>query len=216
MMTDAQKEVRNDFRKYLRTEKGIKSSSLSSMMDAMDNHLSDLLQRCGTTLRMPIYEDIFSVGELQGYLSMLQSDEDVLAAPYGYITTIALQHYIAFFCKTHDVEPEEDPQVTLTEGEEAELKGIRYERNPIARKKCIEHYGCKCFVCGFDFEKTYGELGKGFIEVHHIVPVSQRGGAYEVDPIRDLRPLCSNCHSMVHRKNGQVLSISSLQEILSE
>lgn len=48
----------------------------------------------------------------------------------------------------------------------------KYERSHIARKKCIENYGCKCFVCGMDFEKTYGELGKGFIHVHHIVPLS--------------------------------------------
>lgn len=52
----------------------------------------------------------------------------------------------------------------------------RYERNPIARKKCIEKHGCICQVCGMDFGKVYGDLGKGFIHVHHIVPISTRKG----------------------------------------
>lgn len=104
----------------------------------------------------------------------------------------------------------------FSEGEEENIRGIRYERNPEARKKCIDHYGCKCDVCGMDFEKTYGELGKGFIEVHHIIPISQRGGEYEVNPIEDLVPLCSNCHSMIHRTKGEPLSIEKLRSLLKK
>jgi len=74
----------------------------------------------------------------------------------------------------------------------------RYERNPKARKRCIEIYGCKCYICGFDFADKYGEEGEGFIEVHHLVRVADKGGTYKPDPEIDLRPLCSNCHSMVH------------------
>ena len=54
-----------------------------------------------------------------------------------------------------------------------------------------------CQVCGTNFEKTYGDLGKAFIEVHHLYPVAQ--GERQVNPIEDLIPLCSNCHSMIHR-----------------
>ena len=50
------------------------------------------------------------------------------------------------------------------------------------------------------FEK-YGDIGKDYIEVHHLIPVSQMGANYIVDPIKDLAPLCSNCHSMIHKKN---------------
>src|SRR5690606_5281363 len=75
----------------------------------------------------------------------------------------------------------------------------QYERNPKARKKCIQYYGTKCFICSFDFELAYGEIGKGFIEVHHLVPVSEIKAEYEIDAIEDLRPVCSNCHSMIHR-----------------
>ena len=78
-----------------------------------------------------------------------------------------------------------------------ESHSVGFERNQKAREECLKYYGCKCSVCGFDFEKEYGEIGRGFIEVHHIVPLSSIRDEYIVDPISDLRPLCSNCHSMV-------------------
>lgn len=84
-----------------------------------------------------------------------------------------------------------------------------YERNQKARQECLKHYGYKCVVCGFDFEKEYGSIGHEFIEVHHIVPVSSIGKEYIVNPVIDLRPLCSNCHSMIHR-NSEVLTIDEL------
>lgn len=74
-----------------------------------------------------------------------------------------------------------------------------YERNANNRIRCIEHYGFKCYVCGFDFQKEYGKVGENFIEVHHVVPLSKIKENHEVDPIRDMRPMCSNCHSMIHR-----------------
>jgi 5-methylcytosine-specific restriction protein A len=89
-----------------------------------------------------------------------------------------------------------------------------YERNPQARKKCIEHYGMKCVACGFDFESVYGEAGKGFIHVHHVVPLSEVGSSYVVDPVEDLRPLCANCHAVVHR-TVPALTISELLATLN-
>lgn len=86
-----------------------------------------------------------------------------------------------------------------------------YERNPIARQKCIEHWKPICSVCQFDFEEKYGELGKGFIHVHHLVPISNIGDTYQVDPINDLRPVCPNCHAMLHKKNPP-LTIEELQQ----
>ena len=65
---------------------------------------------------------------------------------------------------------------------------------------CLEHYGYKCSICGFDFEEKYGEVGKEFIEVHHIVPISNTTGEHIIDPTRDLIPVCSNCHSILHRR----------------
>lgn len=66
-----------------------------------------------------------------------------------------------------------------------------------------------------DFEKQYGELGKGFIHVHHIVPISTIGGNYRIDYEKDLVPVCPNCHAMLHR-NGQdeILTVEELKIIL--
>lgn len=91
-----------------------------------------------------------------------------------------------------------------------------YERAPSARRACINHHGAVCKCCGFDFEKTYGEHGKGFIHVHHIVPLYKLGEDYQIDPVRELVPLCPNCHAMVHRGNdAKPLSIEALRTIMS-
>lgn len=89
----------------------------------------------------------------------------------------------------------------LPEGSVTTVKVNRYERNPINRLRCISHYGAECWVCGLDFGEHYGPAAAGFIEVHHRIPVSAMGRGYLVDPIRDLVPLCSNCHSAAHRRN---------------
>ncbi len=90
-----------------------------------------------------------------------------------------------------------------------------YERNPIARQKCIQHHWVKCKACEFDFEKVYWELWKWFIHVHHMKPISEIGEEYIVDPINDLIPLCPNCHAMIHRKKDRHW-IESLQSLLKE
>ena len=62
----------------------------------------------------------------------------------------------------------------------------------------------------------YGELGQGFIHVHHIVPISKIGKEYKIDPINDLVPVCPNCHAMLHRgKDGKVYRIDELKEIIA-
>ena len=89
----------------------------------------------------------------------------------------------------------------IYEGAKKEIVVNSYERNQVARRKCIEAKGCKCSVCGMDFEKVYGDIGRGYIHVHHIVPLSSIGKEYELDPIKDLIPVCPNCHAMLHRRN---------------
>lgn len=73
-----------------------------------------------------------------------------------------------------------------------------YERNPKARAECIKHYGYSCQICDMAFVERYGEFGKNFIHIHHIVPLSEIKEEYEVDPVRDLIPVCPNCHAMLH------------------
>lgn len=89
-----------------------------------------------------------------------------------------------------------------------------YERNKIARKKCIEHYGVTCVVCGFNFEKVYGDIGKDFIHVHHLIKLSDIGQNYQVNPIDDLRPVCPNCHQMLHKKDPPY-TIDELKQLIN-
>lgn len=101
------------------------------------------------------------------------------------------------------------------EGAATTISVNRYERDKDARDACIKEHGCKCAVCGFDFEKTYGEIGRNYIHVHHVVPLSQIKSQYKVVPIRDLIPVCPNCHAMLH-KGKELLTVEELKEILSK
>jgi len=99
------------------------------------------------------------------------------------------------------------------EGATSKVSVDRYERNPYARQKCIRHYGCRCSVGGFDFKANYGEVGRNFIHVHHLKPLSENGQKYEIDPIADLRPICPNCHAMIHR-NKKMMTIRELRKLI--
>lgn len=88
----------------------------------------------------------------------------------------------------------------LPEGALTRVAVNRYERRPANRAAAIAAHGATCKACGFNFARFYGTLGEGFIEVHHRIPVSNMGGSYVINPVKDLIPLCSNCHQMVHRE----------------
>ncbi|WP_420860755.1 HNH endonuclease [Symmachiella dynata] len=100
------------------------------------------------------------------------------------------------------------------EGAVKKISVNSYERNADARIKCIDHYGLDCAVCGFNFGATYGELGEGYIHVHHLRDLASIGEEYEVDPIEDLRPVCPNCHAMLHRP-AVTMSIEKLQKTIA-
>jgi 5-methylcytosine-specific restriction endonuclease McrA len=114
--------------------------------------------------------------------------------------------------------PEEiDPPSTQTyqEGSIVQVWVNRYERDPNARKACLAHHKAICKVCGFDFERVYGKIGKDFIHVHHLVPMNMRVSEkpYTLDPMNDLVPVCPNCHAMLHKKNPPY-SIDELRTII--
>ena len=76
----------------------------------------------------------------------------------------------------------------------------KYERNPVNRQLCLMANGYTCKICGFDFEKKYGDLGHHFIHVHHIEMVSSHDEEYYLNPESDLIPVCPNCHAMLHKE----------------
>jgi predicted HNH restriction endonuclease len=97
--------------------------------------------------------------------------------------------------------PEEvDSEEGLVEGAARRLLVNAFERDPEVRRRCIDHHGVACAVCGMSFAERYGEVGDGYIHVHHLKPLSEVREAHEVDPVEDLRPVCPNCHAVIHRR----------------
>lgn len=93
----------------------------------------------------------------------------------------------------------DSPKAPFQEGAAKAVTVNAFERNPAARLTCILHHGTACKVCGLDFGKRYGALGEGFIHVHHKTPLAEIRQNYVIDPVRDLVPVCPNCHAMLHR-----------------
>jgi hypothetical protein len=101
------------------------------------------------------------------------------------------------------------------EGAVARITVNAYERNKKARRLCLNHHGYKCAVCGFDFVAKYGSIGKDYIHVHHHKRLARQGGRYTLDPVRDLCPICPNCHAMIHQKDNPY-TIKQLQAIIQQ
>lgn len=117
---------------------------------------------------------------------------------------------------TEEILPEEVSSPTrYREGSTKTIAVNVYERDPKARSACIQHYGAKCVVCDFEFGKVYGPVADGLIFVHHLKPLSEIGEEYEVNPITDLRPVCANCHAVLHRERPP-LSIDRLKQMLAQ
>lgn len=106
-----------------------------------------------------------------------------------------------------------DATKTFVEGASTQVLQTRYERNIQARKECLKYYGYSCTVCNFNFEKYYGGIGYQFIHVHHLTPLATATPKNKVNPIEDLRPVCPNCHAMLHKDNPP-LTIEELKSYL--
>lgn len=132
-----------------------------------------------------------------------------------------IQLYAEFFEQTrHDVEAFLWPnEIGINdcyfEGAVQSILVNKYERDQSARTACLNYYGQKCHVCCFDFYAVYGCLGRGYIHVHHLRELSSIGVEYEVNPIEDLRPVCPNCHAMLHRRRPALL-IEELQATIKK
>ncbi|MDD6455396.1 MAG: HNH endonuclease [Lachnospiraceae bacterium] len=101
---------------------------------------------------------------------------------------------------------------TATEGRVIEYYGKRYERNAELREKAIKIHGHTCEICGFNYLNYYGEVGKDYIEVHHIKPLYQ--GERFPNPQTDMISVCANCHRMLHRNKYSTLSPEELKRLI--
>ena len=109
----------------------------------------------------------------------------------------------------------------VSEGKASKKESMTKSRSKRLRAAAITHYKKEngklyCSACSFCFEDTYGELGKDFIEIHHEKPLYQYSGddfeKYIGEAIKNVKPLCSNCHRMIHRNVNNPLTIEELQK----
>ncbi|MCD9545025.1 restriction endonuclease [Photobacterium carnosum] len=103
-----------------------------------------------------------------------------------------------------DIEEEENEQ--NNEYEEGERKTREYsyfKRNPKLAISAKKHYGYTCQACGFNFQSVYGDIGKEYIECHHLNPLSERDETF-VSTLKDVCVLCANCHRMIHKKKPTI------------
>ena len=111
----------------------------------------------------------------------------------------------------------EEEEVSLgREGQRKARISRKAERSPRLRARAIEIHGTACQICTFDFGTVYGEWGDGFVEVHHLLPISsapEKGRL--VDPATDLAVVCANCHRMIHRKAKLALSLDELRSMIN-
>lgn len=124
----------------------------------------------------------------------------------------------------NDIEPEFGELLTqpgYREGVTRQVVVNAFERNPDARKKCIEYYRkCRngrtlCEVCETSLIDFYGPIASGFIHVHHLKPLSEIRENYVVNPRTDLVPVCPNCHAMLHRREPPY-TVQELRDFIQE
>ena len=100
------------------------------------------------------------------------------------------------------------------EGQKITMACAKYERNRFNRRLCLNHYGYRCFACGILLGEKYGDAGRDYIHVHHLTPLSKMPAPAILNPIKDLIPLCPNCHNVAHRRNPPY-NVEELREFLS-
>lgn len=108
-----------------------------------------------------------------------------------------------------DQDNNEEPTIGALEGDQNSILVNKYERSRYNRALCLRYYGFSCRGCGIHMEAKYGPIGQNVIHVHHVIPLSLMEGSYRLNPIKDLIPLCPNCHNVVHRVTPP-LSIADL------
>lgn len=171
----------------------------------------------GKFMRLKLIDQIYNPK-----LSLENLKENGLsAAPQGPVKVKQnlLEYINSNFLDNYQTEifPEILDETVAFEGIKKQILVNRYERDSMARKKCIEFHGLSCTVCGLKFSEKYGDIGNEFIHVHHLIPIHKIGKEYKVDYKKDLIPVCPNCHSMLHRKiNGNEPTIDELKKMINK
>jgi hypothetical protein len=138
-------------------------------------------------------------------------DEERIEAAFGRIP------------KTNDVIDKTPSPETPTDGFKEGRPNLKLhlqkERNRELTKRAKDKWSLeqngniRCSACSFSFLDTYGEIGRNFIEAHHVQPISSLTSDTVVY-LSDLAPVCSNCHRILHR-HRPLITISQLRDLLA-
>ncbi|MHB8624519.1 MAG: MrcB family domain-containing protein [Sulfuricaulis sp.] len=183
--------------------------------EALRARASDFLARLGSVakgyIQGPLDLSAYSPSSLgslyeQGSICAKYYPRDQIPGDQDLAQDLKAFVYLYLRLATKDVIPassgaEEDDEVGV---EYENLKKLRahkrIERNRKLAEKAKKHHGHTCQACGFNFETEYGQIGKGFIEAHHLIPLNKlEGEKVALDPKKDFAVLCSNCHRMIHK-----------------
>lgn len=218
------KRKKKGFRQYLQKDENCHSVVLGSLMAAAEKFLPAIIKERFNPNFESLFDEKNSIEELI-FLHFKMEEMD-LAEKQAFNIRRCLNAYINYYCKLHDIDKnalfseiklrEAQGKTDFCEGTQISSEHVRYERDLRARKACLDYFGYRCTVCGMDMEEKYGVYGHGFIEVHHIVPISKQGGEYKLDPIKHLRPLCPNCHAIIHRtakhNSEKIMNVDEFKE----
>ena len=121
----------------------------------------------------------------------------------------------------HFIYPED---TIITEGQQITKNIVGRKRSQKLRNAAISYYKAKnngalrCSVCGFCFEERYKSIGNDFIEIHHEHPISQftddEFDTNLIEALENVKPVCSNCHRMIHNNASKPLTIEELKSLL--
>lgn len=117
-----------------------------------------------------------------------------------------------------------EENIAINEGRKTEEKRTIYKRSQELRKIAFEHHQkngtIKCNLCNFDFFEHYGEVGKDYIEIHHVKPLytykQDDETKYISEAIKNTVPLCSNCHSVIHRRKPCCYTLEEMKEFIDK
>lgn len=133
-----------------------------------------------------------------------------------------LESFLGLQLPRHEASPSSAPvgaetqePRALFEGAAVQLCRDTFARSRAARAACIAHYGDRCSICDVKLSERYGAIAEGLIHVHHPRSLSAIRQKHEVNPIRDLRPVCPNCHAIVHLSSPP-LSIERARALVRE
>lgn len=168
-------------------------------------HSEELWAECWNRFVFSISKGQLELGADDG-----EPDSDIVSRWTGrFVAAITAILPIVEKIESLDTEVEGFPEGALIT-----TKSNRYERDRRNRAAALSIHGSSCLACGINMGSLYGNIAEGFIEIHHITPVSQLGDGYVIDPRRDLVPLCPNCHSVAHRRTPP-FSIQEIRQFLN-